>query len=112
MKNPREVEVLLPKSIYRIGKYKVGPDGLEDAGAVDIFFVKGAKNNPDAISQEGVTTESLLSVIKHFIVENNVDQFKSDFNDQMLIKVDEIFSMIDKRNADRAARQVQQTDKG
>lgn len=111
MKNPLEVEVLVPGATYELPTFKVGDKGLEDAGHLVLYFCKGRKNKPDDLRQQGVLTDSVVVALLKYLEENNVGNLKSEFTDKQIEALKEVLNQSQLRAADRIKREVQQTDK-
>lgn len=109
MRDPKEIVVLTPKSTYEVNTYKVTDEGLQDAAFVTISFCKGDKSNKDVPRQPGFFTETILSIAKKYLEENNVGDLASRETSMAITKLDEALMWLQKRSDDRKTRNVQGT---
>lgn len=109
MQNPTTIETVVPKSTYIVPFYKVTEEGLIDAGKVPFKFAKGDKTDPNAFRQDGFITETVIATVRQYLVENNVGELQNPYTDEMIKHCNGILALIELRNAERRARQVQGT---
>lgn len=109
MKDPQNIEMIEPKSSYRIPMYKVTNEGLVDGDEFVLDFCKGNKEDESLPRQEGFFTETLIAVAKKYLEENNVGDLSSRETSMAITKLDEALLWIGKRAADRQRRGVQGT---
>lgn len=117
MKDPREVEVVIPGALYTVPVYNVDNEGIhsndeyEDCPNKEIGFCKGVKNDENKLRQTGVLTESLLTVCKLYLEEVNTGELKTKFTDRMLAGIQLALDAAQARIDDRNERGVNQTNK-
>lgn len=112
MKDLTEVKAKVAGATYLCHRYKVGGEGLEDVdGAFEIQFVKGAKNDPNVFSQEGVVTESLLTVCKRYLEDVNIGDLKNEYTTNAIAHIEAALKKLQQRAEDRKNRSVQNTYK-
>jgi hypothetical protein len=109
MINPKLITTLVPKSTYELPIYEVTNEGLVDAGFEKIEFCKGNKEDESIPRQKGKFTESIISVAKRYLEENNVGDLSSRETSMAITKLDEALMWLGKRAEDRALRGVQGT---
>lgn len=109
MINPKTVTTIEPKATYMVPSYVVTDSGLEDAGTELIRFCKGDKSNPEVFRQQGFFTETLITVAKKYLEENNVGELSSRETSMAITKLDEALMWLQKRSDDRKDRGVQGT---
>ncbi len=107
--NPREIETMIPGAKYKVPTFRVGDDGLEQAGEQIIEFCKGDKSDPSKLRQTGFFTETIIAVAKEYLEDVNQGDLASEDTVQVIAKLDEALALIDKRAQERKARGVQGT---
>lgn len=109
MQNPKAITIETPKSTYGVPVFEVTNEGLVDAGIELVRFCKGNKEDESVPRQKGFFTETLISVAKKYLEENNVGDLASRETSMAITKLDEALMWIQKRADDRALRGVQGT---
>lgn len=107
MKNPKEIQEIIPGATYSIPVYKVTDNGLEDSHDDTIQFCKGNKNDSNVFRQEGVFTETIIYVAKRYLESVNVGELCSNETTIAIQKLDEALMWLNKRAEDRKLRNVQ-----
>lgn len=111
MINPKLIQTIQEKAIYSVPTYEVTNDGLVDSDGAVIHFCKGNKEDETVFRQPGYFTETLISVAKRYLEENNVGELSSRETSTAITKLDEALMWLSKRAEDRALRGVQGTYK-
>lgn len=109
MKNPKDLEIVIPAAAYKLPTYVVTNEGIKDGNGADLFFCKGNKQDENVLRQEGVFTETLLAAAKNYLETVNVGPMATEETTQVIEKLGECLELIDKRARDRQARNVQGT---
>ncbi len=109
MKDPKQISTVVAKATYEVPQYTVSNDGIQDAEPTLISFCKGNKENESIPRQTGFFTETLITVAKKYLEENNVGELASRETSMAITKLDEALMWLQKRNDDRKARGVQAT---
>lgn len=111
MKNPKVIVAVVPGATYKVPTFKVEDSGIADGDGIDIVFCKGNKEDPTALRQEGVFTETLLQTAKEYLENVNVGSLASRETSMAITKIDEALMWLNKRAEDRKLREVQGTYK-
>lgn len=111
MKNPKDLEVIIPGATYKLPTFVITNEGPVDGNGLDLFFCKGNKADETALRQEGVFTETLIATAKHYLETVNVGPLATEDTTQVIQKLGECLELIDKRARDRQNRGVQATYK-
>lgn len=111
MKNPRNIEALVPGYAYTIPVYMVSNDGITDICEIGVHFCRGDKNDETKPRQEGIFVESLIEVIVDRLKTVNVGDLASRETSTAITKLEEAMMWLGKRSEDRKARGVEQTYK-
>lgn len=113
MINPKEIKTARPGAAYFVPFYKITSEGLTDAdrSPCPFHFVKGDKSDETVFRQEGFVTETLLSVCKKYLEDNNVGHLKSEETSDAIMFIQKALDCIDSRAAKRKAAGVQGTYK-
>lgn len=109
MKDPRELQVLVPGSTYHVPTFKVTDEGIVDGLGQSILFCKGDKSDPTKNRQEGLFPETLIETAKQYLEAVNVGELATREMSMAITKLDEALMWINKRAEDRRRRGVQQT---
>lgn len=105
MKDPKDINRLTSHT-YRVPIYKIGPDGVEDAGMEIIQFCKGSKENP---VQDGMFTESLIELCKIHLEIVNQGDLENPYTTSAINSLKEALWFLNERVEDRKRRGVFQT---
>lgn len=111
MKNPKLLETVADGATYKLPTYKVTPEGIADGEGLLLLFCKGNKEDPNALNQEGVFTETLIQACKQYLESVNVGPMATRDTSMVITKLDEALMWINKRAEDRKLREVQGTHK-
>ena len=111
MKNPREIKVVVDRATYEVPTYFINKDGIQDGEGQLINFCKGRIGDPEAQSQQGLFTETLVAVAKRFVEDNNKGEFACRENSMAITKLDEALMWLKERSENRKERGVQATSK-
>ena len=109
MKNPKEIEVVLPGAIYAVPTFVVADEGIIDGEGKLIYFCKGDKSNPEAFRQEGLFVETLIQLCKESLEYVNTGNLATRETAMAITKLDEALMWLNKRSEDRKLRAVQGT---
>ncbi len=109
MKNPKIIEPVIEGATYQVPTYKITPDGPVDGAGMQVVFCKGNKEDPGALNQEGVFTETLIQTAKEFLESVNKGELASRETSMAITKLDEALMWLEKRANDRKLRGVQST---
>lgn len=101
-----KVETVVPKATYKVPTFGVGGNGLEEVGHQIITFVKGSRDDASVPRQNGITTETLISVGIRYLLENNVGDLQNVYTDEALKHLNKALEILQRRAKDRAARGV------
>ncbi len=109
MKNPKQIDTVVNKAVYIIPTFQVTDNGLEDAEPYSLQFCKGNKDDRETLRLTGFLTETLISVSKRYLEENNVGELSTRETSMAITKLDEALMWLQRRGEDRLARGVQGT---
>ena len=109
MKNQKLIETVIEGATYKVPKYKITNEGIQDAGNIEIFFCKGNKEDETVFRQEGMFTETLIQTAKQYLESVNIGTKATRETSMAIIKLDEALMWINKRAEDRILRRVQAT---
>lgn len=109
MNNPKVIDVVKEGATYLIPTYKITNEGVENGTGANIIFCKGNKTDESIFRQEGVFTETLISVAKTYLESVNKGELATRETAMAITKLDEALMWIDKRTQDRILRGVQNT---
>ena len=109
MKDPKIIEEVVKGAIYKVPTFKITENGVEDGSGIEIVFCKGNKEDPTALNQEGLFTETIVQVAKEYLESVNVGNLATRETSMVITKLDEALMWIDKRAQDRKRRNVQAT---
>jgi len=109
MNNPRIIQTIIEGATYKVPTYRIANEGIEDGAGIEIVFCKGNKEDPEALRQEGVFTETLVQVAKQYLEAVNVGTMATHETSMVITKLDEALMWIAKRSEDRKLRGVQAT---
>lgn len=101
MKNPRQIEVIKEGAIYLLPTFEVTNEGIVDGLGSTIHFCKGSTNDENIFRQEGMFTESLLTVVKLYLESVNVGEMKTEYTTEAIKNIQLALMWIDQRRIDR-----------
>lgn len=97
---------------FEIPTYKVTDNGLEDGEPMTLKLCRGDKSDSSKPRQEGVFSETLITLVKTYLEKVNAPGPLSTRETSMTItKLDESLMWMAKRADDRKRREVQGTYK-
>lgn len=97
---------------FEVPTYKVTNEGMQDGEPLIIKLCRGNIADESAPRQEGVFSETLITVVKTYLEKVNAPGPLSTRETSMVItKLDEALMWIQKRADDRKRREVQGTYK-
>lgn len=106
MKNPRQVEVIKEGASYLLPTYEVTNNSIVDGLGSMIHFCKGSTNDENIFKQEGMFTESLLTVVKLYLESVNVGEMKTEYTTEAIKNIQLALMWIDQRRIDRENRKI------
>jgi hypothetical protein len=109
MKNPRQIETVVPGAIFIVPTYRMSDAGILDSKSVELKFCKGSKDDPTINRQEGFFTETLIQACKMFLEDVNSGKLASRDTSMAITKLDEALMWLKKRSDDRVLREVKDT---
>ena len=109
MKNPKQIQCVVPGSVFIVPTFKVSNDGIVDGKPIEIRFCKGNKEDGNVFRQEGFFTETLIQVSKMYLEDVNTGELANRECSMAITKLDEALMWIQKRADDRILRGVQTT---
>lgn len=109
MKNPKIIETVIEGATYKVPTYKVTDAGIEDGEEMEIVFCKGNKEDPTALRQAGLFTETLLQLVVKQLQSVNVGDLASRDTSLAITHVEDALLRLGKRAEDRKLREVQGT---
>lgn len=110
MKNPRDIEAIIPGYKYKIPVYEIINDGIITwIEGTTIQFCRGDKADESKPRQEGLFVESLLEAIQHRLTTVNTGELATRETSVAITKIQEAIMWLEKRSNDRKIRNVEGT---
>lgn len=109
MQNPKQIQVIKEGASYLLPTYEVTNEGIVDGLGSMIHFCKGNKEDENIFRQEGIFTESLLSVAKLYLESVNIGEMKTEYTTEAIKNIQIALMWINQRSVDRIDRKVQGT---
>lgn len=94
---------------YAIPAFKVGESGLEHIGFTEIALVRGSRQELNLPSQEGITSEGLLTLVIDYLKSVNVGELATRETSAGITNIEQGLMWLQKRHRDREDRGVAQT---
>lgn len=112
MINPKEITTVEKGATYLVPYFEIETDtGLEQAGTISIWFVKGDKNDESKFRQSGLMTETLLAVCQQYLRDVQEGDLKDDDTQQAILDIEAALDSLARRQEKRKVKGVAQTYK-
>jgi hypothetical protein len=106
MRDPRDVVEVIKGATYEVPVYEVTDMGIRDVGWQGIPLCKGNKEDVSSFRQSGFFSESLIEVVRQYLVTVNVGDMATRETSMVITKLDEALMWMEKRSNDRKRRGV------
>ena len=108
MINPKLI-VKLDNWTYQVPTYKITDEGIQDGKGIKIRLCRGNKADATAPRQEGMFTESLITLITQYLESVNQGELKNLHTEVALKHLHQALAALDARAEERKNRGVQAT---